>query len=68
MRKGWRNRIHFRMGVSRDGGITWTQEIVDVRELDPEKNQIKVGEIFWFRKSKFIVEMRDGRLQAIATI
>ncbi|WP_138755780.1 hypothetical protein [Paenibacillus sinopodophylli] len=66
MRSGWRTRSHFKMGLSRDGGKTWTQEVVNVRELSPEQGSVEVGDIFWFRKSQFVVEIHGGKLTAIA--
>jgi len=63
--KGRRSRSEFMMGVSRDSGQTWTQEIVNVRELDPAHSKIKPGDMFWFRQMKFVVQEIDGKIQAV---
>lgn len=53
------------IGVSRDGGKTWTQELVNVRELDPEKSNLAEGNKIWFRKRQFVIKKHDtGRLYA----
>lgn len=57
-------RTHINMGVSKDEGLTWQQELVNVRECRPNYTQLKVGDQIWWVNRRFVVYLHDdGRIQ-----
>lgn len=46
--------------VSRDQGETWTEEMVDVKVIDPEVSPLKEGDLVEYQDTRYIVVANEA--------